>query len=176
MKIPTLLFLSINSFLLCSPCFLGSHDTCVLILVMILMFADDSKLYCTIHLMAQPYKMTLIHVHIYIKWWPLSFNISKCKVLHIGSTPIYTTVQTVDLLENIRDLGAKLILNTKVSNIIFILVSTISYFHGQKTIQLSSYLIDSSLWYFMESAVDWLPHPVISGNSHSTRNCFLPLY
>ena len=77
----------------------------------LLMFADDIKLYCTI----RSFEDCLVlqnNINILLDWskrWLLSFNILKCKVLHIGNAP-YTGNYTIagiqlELLDNIRDLG-----------------------------------------------------------------------
>jgi len=84
------------------------------------MFADDIKLYCTVH----SFEDCLIlqsDINILLDWskhWLLSLNISKCKVLHIGNAPFtgkYTIVETqLELLDNIRDLGIQIDSNIKI--------------------------------------------------------------
>ena len=75
------------------------------------MFADDIKLYRSIHSL-EDCLILQNDINVLLNWskhWLLSFNVAKCKVLHIGNTP-YTGDYSLDgtqleLLENIRDLG-----------------------------------------------------------------------
>ena len=87
------------------------NDLPSLVSSQLLMFADDIKLYCCIH-SAEDCFMLQKDINIMLDWskhWLLSFNVSKCKVLHIGSTP-YTGNYTLDgiqleLLDNFCDFG-----------------------------------------------------------------------
>ena len=71
------------------------------------MFADDIKLYRTIHSF-DDCVILQNDINILLDWskrWLLSFNISKCKVLHVGNTPYtgnYTIAGTqLELLDTI---------------------------------------------------------------------------
>ena len=78
------------------------------------MFADDIKLYCCIR-SVEDCIVLQNDINIMLDWskhWVLSFNVSKCKVLHIGSTP-YTGNYTLEgiqleLLDNFRDLDIQI--------------------------------------------------------------------
>ena len=80
----------------------------------LLMFADDIKLYRTIR-SSEDCLVLQNDINILLDWskrWLLSFNILKCKVLHIGNAP-YTGNYTIagiqlELLDNIRDLGIQI--------------------------------------------------------------------
>ena len=60
----------------------------------LLMFADDIKLYRSIRSVEDCFVLQndINFMFDWSKHWLLSFNVSKCKVLHIGSTP-YTAWQ-----------------------------------------------------------------------------------
>ena len=78
------------------------------------MFADDIKLYRSIRSVEDCF-MLQNDINIMLDWsrhWLLSFNVSKCKVLHIGNTP-YTGNYALngiqlELLDNYRDLGIQI--------------------------------------------------------------------
>ena len=80
----------------------------------LLMFADDIKLYRTIR-SSEDCLVLQNDINILLDWSKrglLSFNILKCKVLHIGNAP-YTGNYTIagirlELLDNIRDLGIQI--------------------------------------------------------------------
>ena len=84
------------------------------------MFADDIKLYRCIR-SAKDCFVLQNDINIMLdlsKHWLLSFNVLKCKVLHIGSTP-YTGNYALDgiqlkLLDSFRDLGIQI--DSKLNN------------------------------------------------------------
>ena len=90
------------------------NDLPSLVSSQLLMFADDIKLYRCIR-SAKDCLVLQNDINIMLDWskqWLLSFNVSKCKVLHIGSTP-YTGNYTLggnqlENLDNFRDLGIKI--------------------------------------------------------------------
>ena len=90
------------------------NDLPSLVSSQLLMFADDIKLYRCIR-SAEDCLVLQNDINIMLDWskqWLLSFNVSKCKVLHIGSTP-YTgnyTLEGIQLekLDNFRDLGIQI--------------------------------------------------------------------
>ena len=90
------------------------NDLSSLVYSQLLMFADDIKLYRRIRSVKDCFVLQN-DINIMLdssKHWLLSFNVSKCKVLHIGSTP-YTGNYTLDgiqleLLDNFRDLGIRI--------------------------------------------------------------------
>ena len=90
------------------------NDLPSLVSSQLLMFADDIKLYRSIR-SVEDYFVLQNDINIMLDWsrhWLLSFNVSKCKVLHIGSTP-YTGNYVLDgiqleLLDNYRDLGIQI--------------------------------------------------------------------
>ena len=90
------------------------NDLSSLVSSQLLMFADDIKLYRCIR-SAEDCLVLQNDIDIMLDWskqWLLSFNVSKCKVLHIGSTP-YTgnyTLEGIQLekLDNFRDLGIQI--------------------------------------------------------------------
>ena len=77
----------------------------------LLMYADDIKLYRCIH---SPEDCVILQndINILFDWskqWLLSFNISKCKVLHVGSAPYFGNYSLngvqLELLNDFRDLS-----------------------------------------------------------------------
>ena len=90
------------------------NDLPSLVSSQLLMFADDIKLYRSIRSVEDCFVLQN-DINIMLDWsrhWLLSFNVSKCKVLHIGSTP-YTGNYALDgiqleLLDNFRDLGIQI--------------------------------------------------------------------
>jgi len=53
------------------------------------MFADDTKLYRTIW-SPEDYLILQRDINVSLEWskyWLLSYNVTKCKVVHIGSAP-----------------------------------------------------------------------------------------
>ena len=90
------------------------NDLPSLVSSQLLMFADDNKLYHCIR-SAEDCFVLQNGINIMLDWskhWLLSFNVSKCKVLHFGSTP-YTGNYALDgiqleLLDNFHDLGMQL--------------------------------------------------------------------
>jgi len=75
------------------------------------LFADDNKLYHTIR---SPEDCLILQrdINVLLEWskcWLLSFNVAKCKVVHIGSAPYvrnyYLNETQLELLKNIQDLG-----------------------------------------------------------------------
>lgn len=80
----------------------------------ILMFADDIKLYRCIR-SAEDCHILQNDINILLDWskhWMLSFNVSKCMVLHIGSSPYIGNYALegiqLELLDNLRDLGIQI--------------------------------------------------------------------
>jgi len=71
----------------------------------LLMFADDIKLYCRIH-SPEDWLILQRDINVLLRWskyWLLSFNVAKCKVVHIGSALYvdnYCLNETQQLLEN----------------------------------------------------------------------------
>ena len=90
------------------------NDLPSLVSSQLLMFADDIKLYRSIRSVEDCF-MLQNDINIMLDWsrhWLLSFNVSKCKVLHIGNTS-YTGNYALDgiqleLLDNYRDLGIQI--------------------------------------------------------------------
>ena len=90
------------------------NDLPSLVSSQLLMFADDIKLYRSIRSVEDCFVLQN-DINIMLDWsrhWLLSFNVSKCKVLHIGNTP-YTGNYALDgiqleLLDNYRDLGIQI--------------------------------------------------------------------
>ena len=75
------------------------------------MFADDIKLYRCIR-SPEDYSHLQYDIDILLRWskeWLLCFNVSKCKVLHIGSAPYAGDYRlghvSLELLDNMSDLG-----------------------------------------------------------------------
>ena len=80
----------------------------------LLMFADDIKLYCTIR---SPEDCLTLQsdIDVLFEWsnhWLLSFNVVKCKVLHIGNAPYIGNYRLdgiqLEIVEDIRDLGIQI--------------------------------------------------------------------
>ena len=90
------------------------NDLPSLVSSQLLMFADDIKLYRSIRSVEDCFVLQN-DINVILDWsrhWLLSFNVSKCKVLHIGNTP-YTGNYALDgiqleLLDNYRDLGIQI--------------------------------------------------------------------
>jgi len=80
----------------------------------LLLFADDTKLYCTIRSRndVQQLQEDINALYQWTRLWLLSFNISKCKILHIGLDDYpssYTLNGTViETVFSMRDLGVQI--------------------------------------------------------------------
>ena len=90
------------------------NDLPSLVSSQLLMFVDDIKLFRCIR-SAEDCLVLQNDINIMLDWskqWLLSFNVLKCKVLHIGSTP-YTGNYTLEgiqleILDNFCDLGIQI--------------------------------------------------------------------